>query len=159
MLALFLGTAALPHILEPRVVFEQLFGAGNSASGTSPELDDAIRVLQDDLSGDVPPEWAHSSVPLFLSEESIAEIALLAAKAARPLGLEPRVAMLSFSNFGSVPHPLAAKVRRATEVVRARRPDLAVDGEMQADVAVTPELIEEVSKRLGITPRADQSLR
>ena len=49
---------------------------------------------------------------------------------------------MSFSNFGSVEHPLAAKVRRATELVRARRPDLAVDGEMQADVAVVPELLE-----------------
>ncbi len=50
--------------------------------------------------------------------------------------------MLSFSNFGSVDHPLAEKVRRATELVRAKRPGLAVDGEMQADFAVVPELIE-----------------
>ena len=52
--------------------------------------------------------------------------------------------MLSFSNFGSVKHPSADKVRRATELVKQRRPDLIVDGEMQADAAVTPELIEEV---------------
>ena len=74
--------------------------------------------------------------------ETLAETALLAADFAARIGLTPRVAMISFSNFGSVPHPLAAKVRRATELVRARRPELAVDGEMQADVAVMPELIE-----------------
>jgi malate dehydrogenase (oxaloacetate-decarboxylating)(NADP+) len=74
--------------------------------------------------------------------EDLAEIAALAADFAADLGLTPRVAMLSFSNFGSVPHPLAEKVRRATELVRQRRPDLAVDGEMQADVAVVPELLE-----------------
>jgi malate dehydrogenase (oxaloacetate-decarboxylating)(NADP+) len=72
----------------------------------------------------------------------LAEIALLAADFAERLGLTPRVAMLSFSNFGSVNHPLADKVRCATELVRTRRPSLAVDGEMQADFAVTPELID-----------------
>jgi malate dehydrogenase (oxaloacetate-decarboxylating)(NADP+) len=50
--------------------------------------------------------------------------------------------MLSFSNFGSSPHPLSEKVRNAVELVRHKRPDLAVDGEMQADTAVIPELIE-----------------
>jgi malate dehydrogenase (oxaloacetate-decarboxylating)(NADP+) len=74
--------------------------------------------------------------------EDLAEIAVLAADLAEKLNLKPRVALVSFSNFGSAPHPLSAKVRRAVELVRARRPELAVDGEMQADVAVTPELIE-----------------
>ena len=73
---------------------------------------------------------------------TLAEIAILAADFARTLDLEPKVAMLSFSNFGSTPHPLQKKVQEAVELVRARRPDIAVDGEMQADVAVVPELIE-----------------
>ena len=50
--------------------------------------------------------------------------------------------MLSFSNFGSTRHPLAEKVRRAIEIARARAPHLIIDGEMQADVAVTPEMLD-----------------
>ena len=77
------------------------------------------------------------------SAEDLAEIACLAANYARQLGLEPRVALLSFSNFGSTPHPHSDKVRRAVELIRARCPDIAVDGEMQADTAVVPEIIDE----------------
>jgi malate dehydrogenase (oxaloacetate-decarboxylating)(NADP+) len=74
--------------------------------------------------------------------ETLAEIAILAADFAKTLDIEPKIAMLSFSNFGSTPHPQSRKVREAVEIVRARRSDLIIDGEMQADVAVTPELIE-----------------
>jgi malate dehydrogenase (oxaloacetate-decarboxylating)(NADP+) len=86
--------------------------------------------------------FSDATVNIDPTAEDLAEIALLAAGFAERLGLTPRVAMLSFSNFGSVPHPLAAKMRRATELVRARCPGLAVDGEVQADVAVVPELME-----------------
>ncbi|MEZ4671147.1 MAG: NADP-dependent malic enzyme [Anaerolineae bacterium] len=74
--------------------------------------------------------------------DTLSEIAILAADFARTLDIEPRVAMLSFSNFGSSPHPLSYKVQKAVELVRHKRPDIAVDGEMQADTAVVPELIE-----------------
>jgi len=77
------------------------------------------------------------------SAEDLAEIACLSADFARHLGLEPRVALLSFSNFGSTQHPLSEKVRKAVELIRARCPDFAVDGEMQADTAVVPEIIDE----------------
>ena len=75
--------------------------------------------------------------------EDLAEIACLAADYARQLGLVPRVALLSFSNFGSTPHPLSDKVRRAVELIKAKCPDFEVDGEMQADTAVVPEIVEE----------------
>ncbi len=75
--------------------------------------------------------------------ETLTEIAILAADFARSLDIEPKVAMLSFSNFGSTPHPDSAKVREAVERVRRKRPDIAIDGEMQADVAVVPELVEQ----------------
>jgi malate dehydrogenase (oxaloacetate-decarboxylating)(NADP+) len=62
---------------------------------------------------------------------------------ARQLQIEPRVALLSFSNFGSTPHPFSEKVRKAVELIRMRGADFPVDGEMQADTAVVPELIAE----------------
>ncbi len=86
--------------------------------------------------------FTDATVNIDPSAEDLAEIAILAADFAKQLALEPRVALLSFSNFGSTPHPLSEKVRRAVEIIREKRPDLAVDGEMQADTAVVPEIIE-----------------
>ncbi len=76
--------------------------------------------------------------------EDLAEIALLTAEKVKQFDIEPRIAMLSFSNFGGTKHPLAEKVVRAVELVRRAAPDLMIDGEMQADTAVTPEIINEV---------------
>ncbi len=87
--------------------------------------------------------FTDATVNIEPSAEDLAEIALRAAEFAQQLELEPRVAFLSFSNFGSTPHPLADKVRKAVELVKAKRPDLRVDGEMQADTAVVPEIIEQ----------------
>jgi malate dehydrogenase (oxaloacetate-decarboxylating)(NADP+) len=87
--------------------------------------------------------FADTTVNIEPSAEDLAEIALLAAEVAESFGIEPRVAMLSFSNFGSTRHPLTEKVRRATELVKQRKPELMVDGEMMADTAVVPELLAE----------------
>ncbi len=87
--------------------------------------------------------FADTTVNIEPSAEDLAEIALLAANVAREFDIEPRVAMLSFSNFGSTRHPLAEKVSRATELVKRADPRLMVDGEMQADTAVVPEIIAE----------------
>jgi malate dehydrogenase (oxaloacetate-decarboxylating)(NADP+) len=76
--------------------------------------------------------------------EELAEIALLAAQTARHYDLEPRVAMLSFSNFGSTKHPLTEKVQKAVSILRSKAPGLRVEGEMQADIAVVPELLNEL---------------
>ena len=85
---------------------------------------------------------ADATVNIEPSAEDLAEIAITASEAARRFDVEPRVAMLSFSNFGSARHPLSEKVRRAVEIVRHRAPDLVVDGEIQADTAVMPDAIE-----------------
>jgi len=86
---------------------------------------------------------ADCSVNIEPTAEQLAEIALCAAETARRFQVEPRVAMLSFSNFGSTEHPLTEKVRRATRLVKERDPLLIVDGEMMADTAVTPEILEQ----------------
>ncbi len=87
--------------------------------------------------------FTDATVNIEPSAEDLAEIACLAADYARELGIEPRVALLSFSNFGSTPHPSSDRVRQATQLIRERCPDFAVDGEMQADTAVVPEIVEE----------------
>jgi malate dehydrogenase (oxaloacetate-decarboxylating)(NADP+) len=87
--------------------------------------------------------FTDATVNIEPSAEELAEIARLSANFARQLGLEPRVALLSFSNFGSTPHPLSEKVRRAVEIIRASTPNIAVEGEMQADTAVVPEIIDD----------------
>jgi malate dehydrogenase (oxaloacetate-decarboxylating)(NADP+) len=71
--------------------------------------------------------------------QTLADIALLSADFVRRLGIVPRVAMLSYSNFGSARGPASDKVRVATELVKQRRPELEIDGEMQADTAVMDE--------------------
>ncbi|HTY38025.1 MAG TPA: NADP-dependent malic enzyme [Bacteroidota bacterium] len=87
---------------------------------------------------------ADATVNIEPTSEELAEIAILAADKVQQMDIEPRVAMLSFSNFGGSKHPLTEKVRLATEIVKRRAPSLVVDGEMQADTAVSPEIISEV---------------
>ena len=86
--------------------------------------------------------FADTTVNIDPTSEELAEIAELAADAARRFDIEPRIAMISFSSFGSNTHASALKVKKAVELVRATRPDLSIDGEMQADYAVVPELLE-----------------
>jgi malate dehydrogenase (oxaloacetate-decarboxylating)(NADP+) len=73
--------------------------------------------------------------------ETLAAIASATAEFVWRLGTEPRVAMLSFSNFGSVPHADATKVRDAVTLLHEREPSLQVDGEMQADTAVVSSIL------------------
>ncbi len=87
--------------------------------------------------------FTDATVNIDPSAEDLAEIACLAANFAKTIELEPRVAFLSFSNFGSTPHPLSEKVAKAVELVKERCPDFVYDGEMQADTAVVPEIVDE----------------
>ena len=86
--------------------------------------------------------FADTTVNIDPSSEELAEIAILSAEVAQSFNVEPRIAMLSFSNFGSTRHPRTEKVRRAVEILRQKAPRLTVDGEMQADTAVFPQILE-----------------
>jgi malate dehydrogenase (oxaloacetate-decarboxylating)(NADP+) len=90
--------------------------------------------------------------PLFLADttvnfnptaEELADITLLAAKEVRHFNLVPRIAMLSYSNFGTSNSPEARLVARATEIVKEKDPDLIVDGEMQASIALNNEILRD----------------
>jgi malate dehydrogenase (oxaloacetate-decarboxylating)(NADP+) len=86
---------------------------------------------------------ADTTVNIDPSPEDLAEIALLSARRAKRLGIEPRVALLSFSNFGSARYPDSEKVQRAAEICAELDPGLIVDGEMQVDTALDPGIMEE----------------
>jgi len=86
---------------------------------------------------------ADATVNIEPTAEDLAKIALCAAQEARRFDVEPRVAMLSFSNFGSTRHPLCDKMRRAVELVHFADPTLIIDGEVQADLALNPKRLEE----------------
>ncbi|MGN6266528.1 MAG: NADP-dependent malic enzyme [Ginsengibacter sp.] len=90
--------------------------------------------------------------PLFLADttvnfnptaEELANIAIMVAKEVRNFGITPNVAMLSYSNFGSSNSPEAKLVAKAREIAKQMEPDLAIDGEMQANVAFNKEILRE----------------
>ena len=85
---------------------------------------------------------ADATVNIEPTAEDLAEIALCAAQEARRFEIEPRVAMLSFSSFGSTKHPLCDKVRQAVELARYADPTLIIDGELQGNVAVSARKLE-----------------
>ncbi len=88
--------------------------------------------------------FADTTVNIDPNAEQLAEIAICTADTVRQLDIEPRIAMLTFSNFGSTRHPRSDKVAEATRIVKERRPDIIIDGEMQADTAVIPEILNGV---------------
>jgi malate dehydrogenase (oxaloacetate-decarboxylating)(NADP+) len=86
--------------------------------------------------------FADTTVNLDPSADQLVDIALLTAETARRFGEVPRIAMLSYSNFGSVRNAETTKVARAAERLRREHPELVVDGEMQADTAVARYIAE-----------------
>ncbi|HOP07341.1 MAG TPA: phosphate acetyltransferase [candidate division Zixibacteria bacterium] len=87
--------------------------------------------------------FADTTVNINPTAEQLAEIALGAARVVKNgFHITPKIAMLSFSNFGSAPHPESEKVAEATRIAKQLAPDLEIDGEMQADTAMMPEFME-----------------
>ncbi|MCB2146875.1 MAG: NADP-dependent malic enzyme [Deltaproteobacteria bacterium] len=85
--------------------------------------------------------FADATVNLRPDASDLAETALLAGEMAAFFDMVPRVAMLSYSNFGSVRNEDTLKIARAVDLVREKKPDMVVDGEMQADTAVTESIL------------------
>lgn len=98
---------------------------------------------------------ADTTVCIEPTAEELAETAILAAEKAKMLDIEPSIAMLSFSNFGSVQHPQTLKVQRAVEIVKAKAPELMIDGEMQSDTAVVPEILQKSFPFAGLKEAAN----
>ncbi|MCK9407874.1 MAG: NADP-dependent malic enzyme [Bacteriovoracaceae bacterium] len=86
--------------------------------------------------------FSDTTVNIDPDADTLAEIALLTAETVQRFDVEPRLAMLSFSNFGGTKHPRSEKIKQAVQIIKSKNPNLMVDGEMQADTAVTPEILE-----------------
>ncbi len=153
---------ARKHIAEPNILGPMMVKLGEAdafVSGLTHEYPEVIRpALQIHhtapgitcaagvyimVVGDKTYLFTDATVNIDPSPEDLAQIACLAANFARQLEIEPRVAFLSFSNFGSTPHALTAKVRKALELAKTHCPAFVFDGEMQADTAVVADIIEE----------------
>ena len=87
--------------------------------------------------------------------ETLADIAVQVSDAVRAFEIVPKVAMISFSNFGSARHPETEKVAKAVDLVRAMRPDLEIDGEVQADIALDGEKLRELFPFSRLTEAAN----
>lgn len=124
-------THEYPHVIRPALQYFHTHPGTKHASGVYIMVVKGRVYLFTDATVNIDPD-----------AETLAEIAILAADFAKTLDIDPKVAMLSFSNFGSTPHNLSNKVRRAVELVQERRPDIPVDGEMQADTAVVTDIVE-----------------
>jgi malate dehydrogenase (oxaloacetate-decarboxylating)(NADP+) len=125
-------TYEYPDVIRPSLrIHHTREGASRAAGVYIMIVDDRVYLFTD------------ATVNIDPTAEDLAEIACLAANFAKKIELDPRVAFLSFSNFGSTPHPLSNKVAKAVEIVKERCPDFIYDGEMQADTAVVPEIVDE----------------
>jgi malate dehydrogenase (oxaloacetate-decarboxylating)(NADP+) len=88
--------------------------------------------------------FADTTMTIDPTPDELAEIAILTADLVQHrFAMEPRIAMLSFSNFGSVDHPSPRKMQKAAQLVKQLRPDLHCDGELQADTALNADILAE----------------
>ncbi|MGB5106976.1 MAG: NADP-dependent malic enzyme [Candidatus Zixiibacteriota bacterium] len=85
--------------------------------------------------------FSDTTVNIEPTSDQLVEITLCCAEAARRFGISPKIALLSFSNFGSVKHPFVSKVQKAVNILHRDYPDMIVEGEMQADSATDVNIL------------------
>ena len=106
--------------------------------------------------GTYPMVYSDCGLVIDPTKDELASIAIMAADSCKKLLLtDPRVAMLSFSTKGSATHPKASKVTKATEIVRSKNPEIEIDGELQFDAAISPEIAQTKTKGSPIAGRAN----
>ena len=118
----------------------RVIGAGLMSVGLAPGIATPSSFFVMVSRGGDPLVFADCAVNVDPDEDALADIAIASAASAERLGIPARVAMLSFSTHGSAKHERVEKVRRAVEIVRARAPEIAIDGELQADAALVPRI-------------------
>jgi len=96
-----------------------------------------------------------TTVTIEPTAEQLSQIAYSAARMLKTFGIEPRIAMLSFSNFGSVRHPESDRMAKAVQLLHQRDPSLIVDGEMQADTALDEEKLRAMYPFSTLTEKAN----
>jgi malate dehydrogenase (oxaloacetate-decarboxylating)(NADP+) len=99
--------------------------------------------------------FADTTVNISPTAEQLVDIALCTAEIAQRFDVVPRIAMLSFSNFGSNPDELSRKVQKAVEILHRDHPELMVDGEMQANTAIDPLILHELYPFSKLKDRAN----
>ena len=99
--------------------------------------------------------FADAAVTIDPDAKDLAKIAIDTEKTAKKFGVEPRVAMLSFSTKGSAKHPMCDKVIEATQIAQDMAPDLAIDGELQVDAALVPDICNKKSPGSNIAGNAN----
>jgi malate dehydrogenase (oxaloacetate-decarboxylating)(NADP+) len=99
--------------------------------------------------------FADPSINIDPDAETLADTAIQVADAVRAFEVAPRIAMISFSNFGSAPHPQSIRVAEAVEIVRRKRPELEIDGEVQADIALDNGKLHELFPFTRLTDGAN----
>lgn len=99
--------------------------------------------------------FADCAITIAPDSEDIAEIALEGAKTATSFGIDPKVALLSFSTKGSAVSPETEKVAKALDIVKEKNPDLAVDGELQFDASLVPAIGEKKAPGSAVAGHAN----
>jgi malate dehydrogenase (oxaloacetate-decarboxylating)(NADP+) len=121
---------AYPETIRPALEVVGTMGAGKPVAGLY------MMILENEVIF-----FADTTVNIDPDPSTLAEIAILSARFVRNLGIEPHVALLSFSNFGSTRDPKSDKVRDAVRLAKLGDPSLMIDGEMQADTAVVQDIL------------------